>query len=715
MKKLFLFTLVLFLSIVVFADFVPRTDAEKVAKSYYYQGVSVVKNQSWGDITLNCIYDPAENPEFSYYVFNVNGDEGFVIVPSDDKIQPILAYSFEGGFNNNNMAPAQKEMLNYYKDCIEFASENEVTPKSKAVNQWDELLNYDYKNGIKQKAASPILLKDINWNQGWPYNSQCPADAAAVSTNGHVPVGCVATAMLHVMKYYNWPASGESSKTSYSVWNGGYGNMTVNFGSQTYDWSSMPNEASSYVNEELGKINFHAGVAVVMSWGPDGSGSQTYRVETALKNYFKYSSAVQYVEKSAYTETDWKNLIKSQVDAGMPMVYSGRPTSGPGHAWNCDGYNDDEFHMNWGWGGAGNGFYTLNELISTATGGGEENNFNQGQEMIINIYPRDSYPEYCGNTRFVTGKEGSFGDGSSVENYENNQSCVYVIEPVCGKVVSLTFTDFDLGTGDQLTIFDGDETSSNVIDVLDPNNLPGNNTFMADNGALTIKFDTDASSTGQGWNVEYSVKNCKSGHVLTEASGTFGDGSESCNYDNSSYCTWTIEPANVNWISLNFDEFDLAGNIDNVNIYKESSTSANLIASFKANNPPTNPIVVDAAKAVVRFFTDSEHTAGGWKISYTSTITDVEQNKLLSNFSVMPNPGNLNSILEFSITDNSETTIMITNLLGEVIAIKEFNLMAGLHNVALSEIINSKLDAGVYTITVNGNNQIKTQKLVVVE
>jgi hypothetical protein len=149
-----------------------------------------------------------------------------------------------------------------------------------------------------------------------------------------------------------------------------------------------------------------------MSYAADGSGSLTEYIETALKNYFRYSSSTNYVTKSSYTEANWKSLIYAQIDAGIPLVYSGN-SSESGHAWNCDGYQDDSFHMNWGWGGAGNGYYALDELISTATTGGPENNFNQNNGMIINAYPEGTYPVYCPGTVVVTGPEGSFGDGSS--------------------------------------------------------------------------------------------------------------------------------------------------------------------------------------------------------------------------------------------------------------------------------------------------------------
>lgn len=712
MRKLFLLAFVLLISIGMFAGFVPRKDAEKVAKSHYYQSISSIKTVSWEEVDLNCIYDPSVNSEFNFYVFNINGDEGFVVVSSDDKIQPILAYSFEGGFNNHSMHPGQKEMLQYYQDCIEFASETEMEPSVKASNDWIDLKTFNPENSFMQKETSPNLLENINWNQDWPYNAQCPEDADGI--NGHVPVGCVATAMLQVMKFYNWPPNGEGSKYHANWMNGGYGNITINFASQTYDWYSIPNEASTYVNEELGKINYHAGVGVSMWWGPDGSGSQTHEIETALENYFRYSSSTDYVTKSSYSETNWKNLIKSQIDEGKPLVYSGNSTT-TGHAWNCDGYQDDEFHMNWGWGGAGNGYYTLDDLTSTATLGGPENNFNQNQDMVIDIYPEGSYPLFCGDTRVVTGYEGSFGDGSSSSDYENNQNCVYVIEPTCGEVVTVSFNDFNVGAGDEVILYDGDESSSTVLETFDSENLPSYYSYTASKGAMTIRFNTDGSSTDEGWNLDYQVKNCKTGITMTEGSGTFTDGSGVCDYANSSVCTWYIEPDNVNWITVDFDEFDVAGNIDYVKLFKTDLSSSNAIVTFDEDNPPTAPVAINADVVVVQFFADSNTTGDGWQISYTSSLSDIEENKFLSNYSIMPNPGGENSFMEFSITNNSETTITVTNILGEVVAVKDFDLNTGLHRFQISEIVNAKLEAGVYSVSVSANNQTQTQKLVVVE
>jgi hypothetical protein len=712
MKKLVLLSVILIISITTFAGFVPRKEAEKAAKSHTYQSIGAFKQVNWDELKMNCLFDPSENDTYNFYVFNIDGDQGYVIVSSDDKIKPILAYSFEAGFNHDNMAPAQKEFLKYFGDCIAYASTNEMEISEKISSEWEELISFYPGKDYQQKVTSPNLLKNINWNQGWPYNAQCPADADATYTNGHVPVGCVATAMLQVMKYYNWPPSGEGIKTHSSFWNGGYGNITINFANYSYDWYSMPNEATSYVNTELGKINYHAGVAVSMSWGPDGSGSQTYLIVNALEDYFKYSTDCQYKSKDDYSDAGWISLIKSQIDELKPVVYAGRSTT-TGHAWNCDGYQDDNFHMNWGWGGAGNGYYTLDNLTSTATPGGPENNFNIDQEIIMDIYPETGYPQFCTGLRTINGQEGSFDDGSSTSDYEANQQCVYVIEPICGEVVNVSFTDFELGDGDNIELYDGDENSDILIETFDSENTPGSSVTSSSLGAITIKFNTNATSQANGWNVSYSVKNCKSNMYHTSPTGTIEDGSGVCEYSNSSSCSWIIQPEGANYITLYFDEFDLAGTIDYVRVYKNAIGTANLLHTFTVSNQPAGAINIPSGIAVIQLFTDGNAVGDGFKVNYTSSTSDVESNMLMSNMSVMPNPGNLNSQLIFTLTGNSETKIYVTNMLGEVVAVKEYSLVDGVHEFNLGQVFDSQPQSGVYFINVDSGKEVKTQKFVV--
>ena len=64
---------------------------------------------------------------------------------------------------------------------------------------------------------------------------------------------------------------------------------------------------------------------------------------------------------------------------GRPIVYRGQGTGG--HAFNFDGFEDDFFHVNWGWSGSSNGYF----LVTSLSPG--NNNFSEAQGCISGIYP----------------------------------------------------------------------------------------------------------------------------------------------------------------------------------------------------------------------------------------------------------------------------------------------------------------------------------------
>ncbi|PIV62688.1 MAG: hypothetical protein COS14_01760, partial [Bacteroidetes bacterium CG02_land_8_20_14_3_00_31_25] len=95
------------------------------------------------------------------------------------------------------------------------------------------------------------------------------------------------------------------------------------------------------------------------------------------------------VQKTSYTQAAWESMLRTQIDNKWPMIYSGLGADG-GHAWNCDGYNATEFHMNWGWGGYANGFFSVAGAI---TAGGST--FDKSFGLVKNIYPSANYPTWC--------------------------------------------------------------------------------------------------------------------------------------------------------------------------------------------------------------------------------------------------------------------------------------------------------------------------------
>lgn len=327
--------------------------------------------------------------EASFYVYNV-GDKGFVMVSADDNFRPIVGYSDEGIFEVNNMSP---EMTWYLNAIANGRSQN----KTKAVDpevaiEWNSLATNGHLLSFNGGRGVPYLVQ-TKWNQSpAPYNSMCPADPQG--DGGHDFVGCVATAMSQLMKYWNYPEQGQGSHTYTCVANPyagypghpEYGPQTANFGETTYDWDNMLNSYAlgNYTQEQgdaVATICYHCGVAVDMMYGnipDDGSGAYSADVPAAIYNYFKYTNAA--VLRNFSNLNNWKVMLKEQHDLGWPVYHSGSSSEG-GHAFICDGYDDNDlFHFNWGWGGVGDAYFVVNEI-----------DYNSSMAAIINFVPADVY------------------------------------------------------------------------------------------------------------------------------------------------------------------------------------------------------------------------------------------------------------------------------------------------------------------------------------
>lgn len=703
-KNLFLVSFVI-LFFNVFAKKIDVETAKKVAKNVYYVKANNLFTKFYNEINLSWAYTEYDNNnEPVYYVFNVNNNEGFVIISADDVAKPIIGYSFEGPYPLFNQPPHFSEWMNGYKNQIVYAREHDIKANNDISNEWARYMS-ETPPLIKEKAIQPLLIH--TWNQDSPWNAYCPVDPNG--PGGHVYAGCVAVSMAQLMKYYNYPQHGTGSHTNYSIWNGGYGNLTVNYANQTYAWENMPILVNNTNYDEVAKLLYHCSVAVDMHYGPDGSGSQTSKIATALKTFYYYSTNIQYVQKYNYTDTDWKNLLKQQIDNKWPMAYQGTDGSS-GHAWNCDGYNGDQFHMNWGWSGSANGYYDLSNLVA----GGYD--FTQNQAAVINVYPASNYPEFCTGTKNIVGRAGLFDDGSGNQNYLNNTDCSYLIQPECANSVSLSFNRFGLANGDHVYVYDGTSITDPLLADFSNTNDPGTTSLNSSADALFIRFVTDGTDNDYGWYASYTTATCSGTKYLTDLSGTIEDGSKTCDYDNSKICTWYIQPPNANSFQLQFTEFDFPvdDQADNVKIYKNSTLSSNLIGTYNSSNtPPPTLNITGATKVIIRFVSNSSITAGGFKINYTVSTSDVESNILSNNVSIYPNPFKDDATIKLSLNETkNDVKIIIQNVLGQTITTKEFAMNQGDKEIAISSLIPVQTMAeGIYFVKIKINDNESVFKL----
>lgn len=380
MKKYLMSLLAMVLGIgMVQAHPVDVSQAKYVGQQFVQANFQQLRQSS--DLTL--VYTgTSTRGEACFYVFNV-GSEGHVIVSADDFYRPIVAFSDEGIFDAENINPALGYMLNQVIANRSGKFTGNADPKVAA--EWQSVMNTGKlisRNGGKGRE----YLVKTKWNQSpAPYNSMCPYDAQSPNSGYHAYVGCVATAMSQVMKYWNHPAQGQGSHTYNHP---KYGQQSANFGTTTYDWDNMLNAygSSNYSPEQgdaVATLCYHCGVAVNMDYGGDieqGSGANTESVPGAISNYFRYASAASVYNKG--DATAWKNTLKEAFDMGWPMYYAGVESGALyGHAFICDGYDEDDyFHFNWGWGGSGDNWFLIDEI-----------DYNAQNKVVKNFVPQEIY------------------------------------------------------------------------------------------------------------------------------------------------------------------------------------------------------------------------------------------------------------------------------------------------------------------------------------
>lgn len=343
-----------------------------------------------------------------FYVFNVD-TVGFVIVSGDDTVIPILGYSDQGIFNSNNMSPAFQKWLEGYKNEIIYVISHDIKATEDINKQWSlQITNKNSNSTFSTNAVAPLI--QTHWDQQPYYNALCPFDN---TSSQRTFTGCPATAMAQIMKFWNYPATGVGF---HSYNHPQYGTLSANFGNTTYQWSSMPNQLNSSSTSEqinaVATLMYHCGVSVEMNYGVAPAGSSSYVItaaapsvqqtcENAFKTYFGYNaSTLQGLKRVNYTDSNWINLLKNELNLGRPIQYAGFGSNG-GHTWVCDGYdNNNNFHMNWGWGNFypsnnQDGYFTLNALNPSALGtGGGSGGFNSNQQALIGIQPPTSAQIY---------------------------------------------------------------------------------------------------------------------------------------------------------------------------------------------------------------------------------------------------------------------------------------------------------------------------------
>lgn len=693
MKKYFLFYALFMFVAGSRAQQLTSKQAGDIASTFYQHRVKIHPKIATYS-TLDNIFEVKAQGQLVVYAANFK-QGGFVLVSASESTLPVLGYSYKGSFNVEHMPDALKLWLEYYGRQLDYAGKHTVMD-SWIAEQREALINNQGAEG-EWRFVEPLLR--TNWDQGKPYNTQCPPHPDG--PGGHCYAGCVATTVGQLMFYHRWPESGTGS---YSYTHPVFGELSANYGEAEYDWNKMETSLQ-HNNAEVGELLYHLGVSFDMDYGPNGSGMWNHSAASSMRGFFKYGAETQYVFRDE-TTMDWDSIIIVNLDARKPLYYAGWEAVGSqnGHAFVCDGYDPDGFyHFNWGWSGQNDGYF----LLSALNPGG--NNFNFAQELIRDIYPDTTlytYPQFCQGRDTLTRIRGTFSDGSNMVDYQPNTDCYWLIDPdpvAYDSIMQLklSFPAVKLDSSDQIIVYQGKDTTATILGTFSGTNIPD---VVVQGRHCLIRFSSDEAGEATGFLTSYTStlpSYCSGTTLLTSLSGSLDDGSGDKNYARNAMCKYKINPAVPEPITLVFDEFSTEAGKDVLNIYDLGTQQ--LIASLSGDSLP-EPLHVQSGKVLLVFATDDDIVAQGWKVRWAPEGTIDARSVPLIRMAISPNPaGNWLNVISSESADFS-----LYSLTGKCLLSQKVKAFGGTgESISLSCV-----PPGLYIVVIQTAGRRKVFKLV---
>ena len=394
MKKfLFLFVVALTALQMSAAD-VTTAQAQAAASAFIKKQVNAGRLKASAATNLQLVKAEASVAKPSavdYYIFN--SARSYVVVAGDDQAPQILMYGEEGALDLNNIPPAMEWLLNKYKYQIDGLKAGTLAPAKQM-----------------KFATTPVEpLVSATWDQGSPYNNQCPSSYGSRSYTG-----CPATSLA--MCYYKWkwpetlPAcaalsgTGGASASALSERAADWDNIIDHYGTWYDDNGSS--HSASYSTAQSTAVAWlmrYAGQSIpdyyYSSYASGANDPEIYQgvlnmgytdaEYLLLTEYNGYSNGSQ-----QYTDAQWNEWMLNELHNGRPieyLAYDSKNSDHGGHAFNVFGVDSNgKYYVNWGWSGQSNGYCTLHNFTTSngATSGSSGSYiFNWGEAMIIGIEP----------------------------------------------------------------------------------------------------------------------------------------------------------------------------------------------------------------------------------------------------------------------------------------------------------------------------------------
>jgi hypothetical protein len=741
------------------------TLAKEVAVNFYNKNSNIkVKDITLAYTSSSKIGAPL------YFAFNINNNDGFVIVSGDDAIKPIIGYSTENNFVRPKANTTIAYWLNDFSNAIETKRSKSFIADDAIVKEWARYLaitNQDRTYNIVSSVTDTVApLVQTTWDQSPNYNSLCPGGSVT---------GCVATAMAQIMKFWNYPSQGADSSSYCDCVASGYQNdystLSANYSATTYNWANMP---LAYSNSDVALLMYHCGVSVDMDYSPSESNAYVLTADkpvcsqSAYINYFKYNPyTLQGIKRANYTDTQWIQVLKNELLNGRPIQYLAQDPANGGHSWVVDGFDiNNNFNMNWGWGGYDNGYYNLDNLDPSS------DNFSSYHEALIGIVPMSITANAAGIISIsepITGcndtiinpviklqNYGSSTLSSSIINYQIDNGTIQTYtwngSLTSGQTANVNLPSLIISSAGNHTFVCSSISANNTTNANFANSQSSINFYIVfgTNTPLAESFETTTSLPNSIWNISHT----STGVDFTITSNAAATGTKSVMIDNinniagnnsllqtsSSYDMTTFTTPSLTFKAA-YQQKTIT-NADKLQIYTSTDCGTSWVSrraitsttlASLAGGTGTSPYTPTPSKFTtytvnINGVANNHNVMFRWEfyadpngpgnnlyiddINIISSVTGIQNIEELVNLNIYPNPSSGKVNIDFNLSEKHNIAIQVSDILGRVVENFDTKSYEAGETVLVFGSANL-YQTGVYLINLNIDGQHIVKKIII--
>lgn len=337
--------------------------------------IELGKSDDYFIVSYNVFLD---DQKVLFYVFNLE-PQGFIVISSDYRLPPIIAYSFNNYINYDSDSEFFIDLL---KSDINYRLDNIVNLPNYIIFErklkWDsylnnynkDILNVNFEQWPPEGTTPTGGWVLTTWHQNSPFNDFCPMD---VDNGKRSVAGCPAVAISQILNYHKTINNVYFNDTD-DYYHNYINRFWIDDDYEEYDFPSFT-ELNGYLStlkyhyenelmindEDVAALNFACGVAAKQVYSSAVSG--TFGVNQAFDAYIKFN--VDTIELLDNDDLLLYDRISQNIKQALPVHLAVvTPAWDSGHNLVIDGYNTDEYyHLNFGWGGPNDAWYLLPDEI----------------------------------------------------------------------------------------------------------------------------------------------------------------------------------------------------------------------------------------------------------------------------------------------------------------------------------------------------------------